>query len=232
MSRPDQNYTDLIADARVWPRDGVSKGPLINALADTIDALVKERDELAEQLKTADRQFTALKVSSGKSDARAVDLTAVVEKVRGVIGAEIGWESPAILIDRIQWALSTTPADALFMREPSDASRRHLGAWRARRTRNDELAAVIDTAKDDLDGAWVSAAGTPLGEHLLEVHRALSAAPADVLREHDRQVAERAWDEGFTRGFYAGQAYPDGTDASEPDIDNPYRKEQENGDPR
>ena len=48
------------------------------------------------------------------------------------------------------------------------------------------------------------------------------------LFEHDRLVAERAWDEGFTRGFYAGQAYPDGTDASEPDIDNPYRKEQEN----
>lgn len=74
--------------------------------ADTID-------KLAEQLKTADRQFTALKVSSGKSDARAVELAAVVEKVRGVIGAEIGWESPAILIGRIQWALSTAPADAL-----------------------------------------------------------------------------------------------------------------------
>ena len=42
-----------------------------------------------------------------------------------------------------------------------------------------------------------------------------------------RLVAEAAWDEGFTRGFYAGQAYPDGTDASEPDIDNPYRNEQE-----
>ena len=52
------------------------------------------------------------------------------------------------------------------------------------------------------------------------------------LVEHDRVVAERAWDEGFSRGFYAGQSYPDGADASEPDIDNPYRKEQENGDPR
>ena len=48
------------------------------------------------------------------------------------------------------------------------------------------------------------------------------------LAEHDRQVAESAWDEGFSRGFYAGQSYPDGADASEPDIDNPYRKEQEN----
>lgn len=48
------------------------------------------------------------------------------------------------------------------------------------------------------------------------------------LAEHDRVIAERAWDEGFTRGFYAGQSYPDGADASEPDIDNPYCKEQEN----
>ena len=70
--------------------------------ADTIDALVKERDALASKLANADRQFTALKESSGKSDARAVELAAAVEKVRGVIGAEIGWESPAILIDRIQ----------------------------------------------------------------------------------------------------------------------------------
>ena len=54
----------------------------------------------------------------------------------------------------------------------------------------DELAAVIDTAKDDLDGAWVSADGTPLGEFLLEVHRALSAVPADVLREHDAALIE------------------------------------------
>ena len=45
MNRSEQDYTDLIADARVWPRDGVSKGPLINALADAIEALVKERDE-------------------------------------------------------------------------------------------------------------------------------------------------------------------------------------------
>ena len=95
-----------------------------------------------------------------EEEQKSAGLAAVVEKVRGVIGAEIGWESPAVLIDRIQWALST--------------------------------------------------------------------APTDALAEHDRQVAERAWDEGFTRGFYAGQAYPDGTDASEPDIDNPYRKEQEN----
>ena len=50
MSRSDQNYTDLIADARVWPRDGVSKGPLINALADAIEALVKERDQAIRDL--------------------------------------------------------------------------------------------------------------------------------------------------------------------------------------
>ena len=62
-------------------------------------------------------------------------------------------------------------------------------------------------------------------------HQVSVRVPISYLRdpaEHDRQVAERAWDEGFSRGFYAGQAYPDGADASEPDIDNPYRKEQEN----
>lgn len=47
------DYTDLIADARVWPRDGVSKGPLINALADAIESLVKERDELAAVIEDA-----------------------------------------------------------------------------------------------------------------------------------------------------------------------------------
>lgn len=62
--------------------------------------------------------------------------------------------------------------------------------------------------------------GTKLGVHFDEFDRWLA--------EHDRVVAERAWDQGFTRGFYGGQAWPDGADASEPDIDNPYRKEQEN----
>lgn len=50
MNRSEQDYADLIADARVWPRDGVSKGPLINALADAIEALVKERDALAAEV--------------------------------------------------------------------------------------------------------------------------------------------------------------------------------------
>lgn len=108
-----------------------------------IEALVKERDELAEQLKTADRQFTRLKESSGKADARAV-----------------------------------------------------------------ELAGVIDTAKDDLDGAWVSADGTPLGEFLLEVHRALSATPVDALAEHDAELIEGLADtyaSGRLTGVFAGR---------------------------
>ena len=48
-----QDYTDLVADARVWPRDGVSKGPLINALADAIEALVKERNQKIRERKTS-----------------------------------------------------------------------------------------------------------------------------------------------------------------------------------
>ena len=128
MSRSDQNYTDLIADARVWPRDGVSKGPLINALADAIEALVKERDQAIrdldagfaesdhlsakyyQRMRAAEREMHARELHHFEEEQKSAGLAAVVEKVRGVIGAEIGWESPAILIDRIQWALSTAPA--------------------------------------------------------------------------------------------------------------------------
>lgn len=126
---------------------------------DSYNSVVAERDELAEHLKDADRQFTLLKESSGKADARAVELVAVIEKVRGL---------------RFD-----------YLEEPGGSQ----------------------AAQDD-------------------VHQALSTVPADALREHDRVIAERAWDEGFSRGFYAGQSYPDGADASEPDIDNPYLKEQ------
>lgn len=52
---------------------------------------------------------------------------------------------------------------------------------------------------------------------------ALSAVPADALREHDRAVAERAWDEGFDAGRddlgAAAVAIEHGED------ENPYRKE-------
>lgn len=81
--------------------------------ADTIDALVKERDLFKrEQVRLAHRCDAAQKERDAGVKERDA-LVAVVEKVRGVIGAEIGWESPAILIGRIQWALSTAPADAL-----------------------------------------------------------------------------------------------------------------------
>ena len=43
----EQDREDLIAEARYWPRDGVNEGRLVNALADAVEALVKERDELA-----------------------------------------------------------------------------------------------------------------------------------------------------------------------------------------
>ena len=45
------------------------------------------------------------------------------------------------------------------------------------------------------------------------------------LTEHDRQIAERAWNEGFDSGFYDGQVHPT-NDACETVIQNPYRKEQ------
>lgn len=39
-----------------------------------------------------------------------------------------------------------------------------------------------------------------------------------------RETAENAWDEGFTKGFYEGASgrWTPASDASEPDIDNPY----------
>ena len=54
---------------------------------------------------------------------------------------------------------------------------------------------------------------------------ALAAAGPLVTPEHDAQVAARAWDEGFTRGFYAAQVMPRDADASESTIPNPYEQE-------
>ena len=79
--------------------DEYSGAQLLRECAATIDALIEERDRLLRN-----RAFWV---------GDAMEYAAVVEKVRGVIGSEIGWESPAMLIDRIQWALSTAPADAL-----------------------------------------------------------------------------------------------------------------------
>ena len=68
MNRSDQDYADLIADARVWPRDGVSKGPLINALADAIEALVKERDDLAAVVEKVREVSTGYIDQPGRGD--------------------------------------------------------------------------------------------------------------------------------------------------------------------
>lgn len=48
------------------------------------------------------------------------------------------------------------------------------------------------------------------------------AAMCDREEAHERQARAEAWDEGFTRGFYAAQALPRGADASESTVDNPY----------
>lgn len=72
------------------------------------------------------------------------------------------------------------------------------------------LAAVIEKAQQ-------AGEVTGYSHHKEPVMKALSAAPVDVLREHDRQVAERAWDEGYG---------PD--EECHTPRRNPYRKEQEN----
>ena len=86
------DYTDLVADARVWPRDGVSKGPLINALADAIEALVKERDDLAAVVEKVREVSTGYIDQPGRGDY--------------YIGMEAAGEG-------ILEALSTAAADAI-----------------------------------------------------------------------------------------------------------------------
>ena len=44
-----------------------------------------------------------------------------------------------------------------------------------------------------------------------------------ALKEARAGLAD-AWDEGFTRGFYSGQAMPTDADASESPVENPYRR--------
>ena len=120
MSYPKASADELRARAEnlrsMFPTDGNvwDDARLYDVAADTIDALVK-------QLADADRQFTALKESSGKADARAVELAAVVEKVRDAIGrAEIAFDI-GVPWDRAVddsheaalSALSAAPADAL-----------------------------------------------------------------------------------------------------------------------
>lgn len=44
--------------------------------------------------------------------------------------------------------------------------------------------------------------------------------------ENDAEVAAKAWDEGFSRGFHEGASgrWTPASDASEPSIDNPYER--------
>ena len=129
----------------VFPTDGTAwdDARLDAVAADTIDALVKERDQAIrdldagfaesdhlsakyyQRMRAAEREMHARELHHFEEEQKSAGLAAVVEKVRGVIGAEIGWESPAVLIDRIQWALSTAPTDALAEHDRQVAER----AW-------------------------------------------------------------------------------------------------------
>lgn len=80
------------------------------------------------------------------------------------------------------------------------------------------LAAVVEKVRGIANAPYSGSGWADLSTTLRhDIKRALSAAPVDVLREHDRQVAERAWDEGYG---------PD--EECHTPRRNPYRKEQEN----
>jgi len=45
-----EDYRALIEEARIWPREGVNEGPLINDLADAVEDLVAENAKLLEAM--------------------------------------------------------------------------------------------------------------------------------------------------------------------------------------
>lgn len=93
----------------------------------------------------------------------------------------------------------------------------------------DDLRAVLDAAaqRDDL-AAVVQAAYNAwhmeTRERAIEIlHAALSDAPTDALAEHDRQVAEKAWDACAQRAENMGRLDDGGLRWLR--KSNPYRKE-------
>lgn len=150
------DYTDLIADAREWPRDGVNEGPLINALADAIEALVKERDEQGSC-----------------------------------------WDEGMTLPVR--------EGECAPMPPKCELPHGHGGAHRAGRhewMRRDSYNSVV-AERDELRECLAAAE-----EGLREAHHALSAAPADALREHDAALIESLADRyrsGQLTGAFTGR---------------------------
>ena len=110
----------LLAAAKRADYFQTGEAPLLLKAFDTLkqmqtdlDARFEHSDHLSakyyQRMRAAEREMHARELHHFEEEQRSAGLAAVVEKVRGVIGAEVGWESPAILIDRIQWALSTAP---------------------------------------------------------------------------------------------------------------------------
>lgn len=106
------NTIDALVKERDHFRIGVQEMlKTIRDLGINLHEAERERDALVKQLADADRQFTALKESSGKADARAVELAAVVEKVRLMVENEGDKFRP--IAARLGSILSSAPADAL-----------------------------------------------------------------------------------------------------------------------
>ena len=108
-------------------------------------------------------------------------------------------------------AMTSTVADDL---DPAAIERLDLGAIR-----------VTLAANAGRDGGGWDGITYALVAEVERLRAALAAAGPLVTPEHDAQVAARAWDEGFTRGFYAAQVMPLDADASESTIPNPYEQE-------
>lgn len=134
--------------------DNPTLARILDRAADTIDALVKERDEA---LANRDQFRNA-------------------------------WNAQGFEIIRLE-----SERDALARERDMRASE-SADLERER----DELAAVVDKVREEAEEwqaqSFSESAPVPgVGDLFLRI---ISTAPADALAEHDRQVAERAWDEG------------------------------------
>lgn len=115
----DINVDELIADGREYAKQLRGSTHVRHTGADLVDRLADALAQLQRTLADADRQFTALKVSSGKTDAAAIDLRAerdealaVIERARARLSTDLGADDEGHVSDTLT-ILDAAPADAL-----------------------------------------------------------------------------------------------------------------------
>lgn len=222
--RSDQDYADLLAKLREDVAGGEYSGGgyrYVEVMPDTaseaiaaIEALVKERDE---QGPCWDEGMT-LPVREGE----CAPMPPKCELPHGHGGAHRA--------GRREWMRRDSYNSVVAER---DELKREMHARELHHFEEEQksagLAAVVEKVREACDTWWP--VGGEYGDVFVvdrdDVLNALSTAPATALAEHDRQVAERAWDEGVELALNFAKRNPDGV-TLRLEKPNPYRKEQEN----